>query len=100
MTEAEWLACKDPTPMLEFLRDKVSERKLRLFACACCRRVFNLLFDKYSRKALVLAERYADGEISDEKLRFAWGDARQAAQRLYREQRGTAEAAAMWAVAE
>ena len=37
MTEAEWLACNDPTPMLEFLRDKASERKLRLFFCACCR---------------------------------------------------------------
>jgi hypothetical protein len=34
MTEAEWLACTEPTPMLEFLRDKVSDRKLRLLACA------------------------------------------------------------------
>jgi hypothetical protein len=35
MTEQEWLECTDPGRMLEFLRDKASHRKLRLFACAC-----------------------------------------------------------------
>jgi hypothetical protein len=25
MTEAEWLACEDPQPMLGFLRDKASD---------------------------------------------------------------------------
>ncbi|HVS35505.1 MAG TPA: hypothetical protein VMS17_07985 [Gemmataceae bacterium] len=43
MTEAEWDAGADPTPMLELLRDKASERKLRLFAAACCRRIWDML---------------------------------------------------------
>src|SRR5690348_12221328 len=98
MTEAEWLACQDPGPMLAFLRGQASERKLRLVACACCRRVAHLLCDKYSRKALAVAERYADAEVSKEKLGFAWGDARRAAQAPSRQQRETAEVTAMWAV--
>jgi hypothetical protein len=37
MTEAEWLASTDPLSLLEALRGKAGERKLRLFACACWR---------------------------------------------------------------
>ena len=35
MTEAEWLACTDPTPMLLFLHGRASDRKLRLFIANC-----------------------------------------------------------------
>jgi hypothetical protein len=36
MTEAEWLTGDDPERMLQFLEDKVSNRKFSLFAVACC----------------------------------------------------------------
>jgi hypothetical protein len=68
MTEAEWLACADPTPMLEFLRGKVSERKCRLFAVACCYLFYRgLMTDGRSRQAVATAERYADGEATEEE---------------------------------
>ena len=79
MTEKEWTACTDPTPMLEFLRGKISNRKLRLFACACCRRIWHLLPDRRSRKAVEASERFADGQITLEKLQCVRGDARWAA---------------------
>ena len=65
VTEAEWLACTDPQPMLEYLRGKASDRKLRLFACACCRRLWHLMNDKRSRDAADVAEEYADGLLMD-----------------------------------
>ena len=39
MTEVEWHSCTNPAVMMEFLRGKVSERKLRLLACAIVRAV-------------------------------------------------------------
>jgi hypothetical protein len=39
MTEEEWLASTEPATMLPFAQVRADERRLRLFACACCRRV-------------------------------------------------------------
>ena len=60
MTEEQWLSSTDPTPMLEFLGDKASDRRLRLFVCACCRSVLPLLPEPSCRLAVEAAEQYAD----------------------------------------
>ena len=43
MTEAEWLTCDDPERMLEFVRGRATDRKLRRFASAVCDLVPDLL---------------------------------------------------------
>jgi hypothetical protein len=63
MTEQEWLRCTEPQPMLEFLRGKLSERKLRLFACACCRHM-DRRGNLSGLAAVELAERVADELMS------------------------------------
>jgi hypothetical protein len=68
MTEQEWLACTDPQKMLDFLRGKASERKLRLFDCACCRLVWHLLEHAELKRAVESAEQFADGLIDHATL--------------------------------
>src|SRR5262249_22540586 len=67
MTEAEWLVCTDQQKMLAFLRGKVSERRTRLFACACCRLVWHLLPD-LCRRLVEAVEGYADKETRPSDL--------------------------------
>lgn len=70
MTEAEWLACTELERMLEFLRGKATgrNRKLRLFGVACCRRIWRLLKDDRSRKAVEASESFADKVIRGPEL--------------------------------
>src|SRR5262245_51670594 len=71
MTEAEWLACTDPLPMLDFLRGKVSDRKVRLFVCACCRAVWKSIPLGDFRGAVLTAERYCEVLAGEEDLTTA-----------------------------
>src|SRR5262245_17741177 len=76
MTEAEWLACAQPRDMLTYLRSrelvrKPSGRKLRLLACACCRRIWAHLKGERHRQAVEAAERFADRLASAKQLSAA-----------------------------
>jgi hypothetical protein len=68
MTEAEWQTTIHPTLMLDLLRETGSDRKLRLFACACVRAGWHLLQDDRSREAVEIAERHADGLADGDEL--------------------------------
>src|SRR5262245_19662976 len=81
MTEAEWLACTDPEPMLDFLRGKVSERKLRLFALACCERIDSLISDPRSRAALSFTATHLASGLARRKGRPAVVKAAEAAKK-------------------
>jgi hypothetical protein len=75
VTEAEWLACDDVGEMLRYLkrganatRSPRGRRKLRLFACGCCRQVWELIEDPRSRRLVGLSEALADGLADPSEL--------------------------------
>jgi hypothetical protein len=71
MDKARWLACGDPEGMLRLLRGKASDRKLRLFGCACCRRLWHQLPREANRALVAAVEDWPDGTFDDPPLHAA-----------------------------
>src|SRR5438445_192673 len=68
MTEEDWQTSRDPSLMLMFLPHAGLDRKFRLFACACARRVWHLCNDELPHQVLELGENFADGIGSRDEL--------------------------------
>jgi hypothetical protein len=65
MTEKQWLKSTDPQAMFRHLRTRASDRKIRLFMCECCRKVWALANDERLHEILPIIEGFADGTVKD-----------------------------------
>jgi hypothetical protein len=70
--EAEFLTCEDPYLLVQWAQERTTDRKLRLLACACCRQVWQQLPDPRSRRAVEVAEQFADGLATPKELTKAY----------------------------
>jgi hypothetical protein len=83
MTEKEWLNNRlDPQAMVgvlqsrSFNRTKAGKRKLRLFACGCCRLFWDLLTVSLLRQCVEVAEQFAEAQVSKQELQKHYESAR------------------------
>jgi hypothetical protein len=69
MDEEEWLKWdRDPADLVRCARQLTSPRKIRLFYCACVRRVWKQLGDHRSKGAVEASELFADSCIPPQRL--------------------------------
>jgi hypothetical protein len=71
MNEQDWFTWWDAFDLLSWCEDdecKLNQRKLRLFAAACCRTIWPLLTEDLTRRAVKAAEWVADHERDREVL--------------------------------
>jgi hypothetical protein len=71
MNDQDWFTWWDAFDLLSWCEDdeyKLSHRKLRLFAVACCRTIWPLLTEDLTRRAVEVAEWAADHEQNREAL--------------------------------
>jgi len=74
MTEQEWLRCADPDILYmdRFATTPKPMRKLTLFACGCCRKIWEQITDPRCRLAVGVSELEADGLALPEQFDSAF----------------------------
>jgi hypothetical protein len=72
MNEGEGRSSGDLVAMLEGLAKVAGRRKFQLFTCACLRQLWDRTSERPFHKAVVYAERYAEGLIDRDELRAAF----------------------------
>jgi hypothetical protein len=85
MTEAGWLESSDPNTLLDYLRGKASDRKLRLFAVETCHYFSELIARNFPLEPTIaghkssaylhvwgVAERFVEGRASQAELNAAY----------------------------
>jgi hypothetical protein len=80
MTEVDWLAATDPFELLDSVEEETTQRKIRLFADACCRRISRFLAAERSRNVIDVSDLYADDLASEEQLTTTLSEADAAGQ--------------------
>jgi hypothetical protein len=99
--QSAWDNCKRSDWMI-WLMDKMNwgnDKDLRLMAVAFARQVQHFMKDDRSINALDVAERYANGEATNDELAAAWAAAGDAAGDAARAAAWAAAGAAAWAAA-
>jgi hypothetical protein len=67
----EWAECTTPWRLGRSVNGRVSDRKIRLFACACCRQLWGQ-WNQPTRDAVETLERFADGAANQGELASAY----------------------------
>src|SRR5205085_9874591 len=76
MRDTNWLSSTDPATMLQTLGRRPTGRRVRLLSCAFSRQIWHIMTDHRCRRAVEVAERFADGEASRDELLAAGSSVR------------------------
>jgi hypothetical protein len=101
MTDEQWRVCADPDLMLVMVRNDATDQQLRLWCCACVRRVWDqLAHTEAGRRAVEVAEAFARSAASPADLKQAYQDAQDAMREVRDRSVKDALLAASWCASE